>query len=203
MSDLPQTSLVYDLNRTIRVSDQSCTGHAILRDRYKRRSTCLDLAILLISAWLTAMVWIQPGIADQLTPFGISRELWLGLLALGAFCLSLVQLQVNWKERANSHHQALATLSTYVKELRVLRGSTDMGHIAAALERYQAITEPLQSIPESDFLGLKRQHLIKMATSKHLDTHPATNLLLFRLALLWRSNVTLLDSDKEHRDEAK
>lgn len=195
MSDSPVQSLWDDFDRTIRVSDQSCTGHAILRDRYQWRSTCLDLVILIISACLLATVWIQPDIADKLTPFSLPREIWIGLLSLGAFCLSLVQLQVNWKERANSHNHALATLSTYIKELRALRGSSDAHRIASALERYQAVTEPLRSIPESEFLRLKQRHLLKVAASKHLDKHPGSSLLLFRLALLWRNNVALLSCE--------
>ena len=197
MNDLQTQSLLEDLDRTIRVSDQSCTAHAVLRDRYRWRSTCLDLVILLISACLVATVWIQPEIADKLTPFSLSREIWIGLLSLGAFCMSLVQLQVNWKERGNSHHHALTTLSTFVKELRALRGSPETGHISSALERYQAITEPLQPIPESDFLWLKQRHVLKVAASKHLDEYPGSSLLLFRLSLLWRNNVALLSRDQK------
>jgi len=111
--------------------------------------------------------------------------------------MSLVQLQVNWKERGNSHHHALTTLSTFVKELRALRGSPETGHISSALERYQAITEPLQPIPESDFLWLKQRHVLKVAASKHLDEYPGSSLLLFRLSLLWRNNVALLSRDQK------
>jgi hypothetical protein len=203
MSELPRAAISEDLERTIRVSDQSCTAHAVLRDRYRRRSTGLDLAILLTSGWLVATVWIQPSIADRLTPIYISREIWLGLLSLFTFGLSLVQLQVNWKERANSHHQALTTLSTYVKELRVLRGATDVPRISAALERYQAITEPLQPIPEADFLQLKKRHLLKVAASKHLDAYPGTSLFLFRLALLLRHNAELLHRNRKQGSDSK
>lgn len=184
-----------DLDRTIRVSDQSCTAYAILRDRYRRRSTLLDVVILLLSAWLTAMVWVQPVIAEQLTPFKLHKDIWIGFLSVGTFGLSLVQLQVNWKARASSCHQALTVLSTYVKELRPLRASPEPAKIEAALERYQAITEPLEPIPEAEFLKMKQRHQIKVRISKHLDTHPGANLWLLRLSLRWRDNRALLCSD--------
>lgn len=203
MSDLKfDDKVVADLLRTIRVSDQSCTAYAILRDRYKRRSTLLDLTILLISAWLTAMIWVEPTIAERLTPHGASKEIWLGVLSVGAFALSLIQLQVNWKERANSFHQAMSVLSTYVKELRPLLNSPDIHKIEAALDRYQAITEPLMPIPESDFLKMKQRHQLKIKISKHLDEYPGTNLLLLRLVLRWRDNASLRSSSKEDNDQS-
>ena len=180
------------LERTIRVSDQSCTGYAILRDRYQQWSLLLDLAILLLSLWLIAMVWVQPNIADKLTPSGIAREIWLGLLAILTFALSLLQILVNWKEKANSYHQAMLILSTYVKELRPLWNSEDNALIESALIRYQAITEPLAPIPDSQFLKLKKRHKMKVLTSKFLDRHPGTSLTLLRIVVWWRSNIAVL-----------
>ncbi len=44
-----------ELERIRRVSDMLVTGHANLRDRYSRRATFLDLAVLALSTWLTAV----------------------------------------------------------------------------------------------------------------------------------------------------
>lgn len=194
------TDLHADLLRTIRVSDQSCTGYAILRDRYRQWSLLLDLAILLLSLWLNAMVWVQPSIAEKLTPFGMRQDIWLGLLAISAFALSLLQILVNWKEKANSFHQAMLTLSTYVKELRPLWNSEDNKQIENALIRYQTITEPLPPIPDSQFLELKKRHKIKILTSSFLDKHPGTSLTLLRVIVWFRSNKSALNwkEDDKH-----
>lgn len=194
MNDVSKPSdLRANLQRTIRVSDQSCTGYAILRDRYRQWSLLLDLAILLLSLWLIAMVWVQPAIADKLSPPGIQRDIWLGLLAILTFALSLVQILVNWKEKANSYHQAMLTLSTYVKELRLLWNSDDKAQIENALIRYQAITEPLLPIPDSQFLKLKKRHKMKILVSKFLDRNPGTNMTLLRAIVWWRSNEAALN----------
>jgi len=182
------------LERALRVSDQSCTAYAILRDRYKRWSTGLDLGILLTSAWLTAMVFVQPAIAEQLTPGTISKDVWLGLLSIGAFCLSLVQLQVNWKGRAQAYQQAATTLSNFVKELRPLKGTADAARIEVVLARYQALTESLEPIPESDFVKLKQRHKIKLEISRHLDSFPGTSIGILRIKLWWRDNLTIFKS---------
>ncbi len=183
---MSETSALDSLNRTIRVSDQSCTAYALLRDRYRRRSTVLDITILLLSAWLSAMVWVQPQIAEELTPRLVSRDMWIGLLSIAAFMLSLVQLQVNWKGRAASFHQAMSVLSTYVKELRPLRAGADERAITTALARYQAITEPLEPIPEAYFLRLKQKHRIKLTMSRYLDSHPGANLSILRVVICVR-----------------
>jgi len=187
-----QTEVHTLLDRTIRTSDQMCTAYAILRDTYKRRSFWLDFFILLLSAWLTAMVWVQPAIAEQLTPFRISKDIWLGVLSIGAFCLSLLQLQVNWKERAAKYHQAMSVLSTYVKELRSTCSSHSVPQIEAALTRYHLITESLESIPDGAFVSLKRRHRIKVAMSKHLDNNPGTSLWLLKCSIVFRDNMRLL-----------
>lgn len=188
-----------DLERTIRVSDQSCTAYAILRDRYKKYSTSLDLFILFLSTWLTAMVWAQPTIAEQLTPPNISKDIWLGVLSVGAFCLSLLQLLVNWKARSNSFQQALNVLSTYVKELRPLRAVPELEKIEIALQRYQAITEPLEPIPEVDFLKLKKHHRLKLKISRHLDEYPGTNIWLLKWKFRLLDNYATL-RNKDQKD---
>lgn len=180
------------LTRAVRVADQSCTGYSILRDRFRRRSMALDLSILLISTWLTAMVFVEPKIAIELSPNGISKDLWLGLLSIGAFGLSLVQLQVDWKGRAYSYGQAANTLALFVKEYRPILAGEDMWAIKQGLLRYQMLTDSLEPIPEQQFLALKQKHQLKVLMSRHLDAHPGTNLWLLRIMIRSRDNLAVL-----------
>jgi hypothetical protein len=179
------------LQRAIRVADQSCTAYAILRDKYNRRACVLDLSILLLSAWLTAMVFVEPTIGVALSPSKyISKELWIGLLSIGAFALSLVQLQVNWKGRAQTYHQAAGALSAFVKEYRRTAATLGANEIAQALARYDLISSSIAPIPDSQFLVLKQKHKLKVKISQHLDTHPAASLTLIRLKL-WLTDSCL------------
>lgn len=185
------------LERAVRVGDQSCTCYAILRDRFRLRSTLLDVAILLISAWLSAMVFVQPAIAELLTPFALSKDLWLGMLSIGAFALSLVQLQVNWKGRAQAYGQACVSLSAFVKEGRGILAAGDVPRARSALARHHAVAEALEPIPDSQFLSLKRQHLVKVELSRQLDRSPGMSLLLMRLALWVRDSRAALWGEKK------
>lgn len=203
MSNQSEADAAATLGRAIRVSDQSCTGYALLRDRYKRWALILDITILLVSAWLTAMVFVQPAIAIQLSPSNIPKDLWLGLLSIGAFGLSLIQLQVNWKGRAEAYQQASAVLSSFVKESRPLIESTDPHAIRLALVRYQAVTESIEPIPESKFLLLKQRHKLKIELSRHLDTYPATSLRLLKVTLWWRDNKSFFGFKSEKKDSSQ
>ena len=190
MSSAPGSPDVEALERALRVSDQSCSAYAFLRDRYRWRSTALDLSILLLSAWLTAMVFVQPEIGVRLSPTSMSKDLWLGLLSIGAFGLSLVQLQVNWKGRALSYQLASAALSSFVKEHRSTAARADSVQIQMALAKYQVITDALEPIPDAMFLTLKKRHALKVEVSRHLDKHPSANIWLLRLRLWFRDNTS-------------
>ena len=91
-----------EIERIRRVSDMLVTGHANLRDRYSRWATLLDLAVMALSTWLTAVVFIEPRLNVKLTPFGIDPQLWVGLLGVFTFFLSIVQLRVDWKGRSDA-----------------------------------------------------------------------------------------------------
>lgn len=175
--------------RAIRVGDQSCTGYAHLRDKYRRRAFWLDLLILLLSGWVVSMVFVQPRIAVELSPKGIPNDVWIGLLSILAFALSLVQLLVNWKGRAQLYQQAASSLSVFVKEHRPLLGLITDQQAEAALARYSALTDGLEPIPESQFLALKKRHRLKLELSRLLDDRPGANLTLWRLRIALRDNA--------------
>ena len=190
--DSSQPGLHRALERALRTSDQSCTAYSVLRDRCRSKAMILDLAILMLSAWLTAMVFVQPKIAVSLSPPCVSHEIWLGLLSIGAFALSLIQLQVNWKSRAESYHQAATALSSFVKDVRPVVSSLDLASAKSALARHQTICDGLEPIPEVEFLKLKRVHKLKVELSRHLDAYPGTIMWLWRLKILWRDNIASL-----------
>jgi hypothetical protein len=184
-----------ELQRIIRVSDQSCTAYGLLRDRNRRKALVLDLSILVISTWLVAMAFVQPSIGELLAPRGLKPEIWIGLLAVLSFALSLVQLQVNWKGRAEAYQRSLVSLSAFVRECKTVSNG-EAANIRAALARYRVITDSLEPIPEGQFLTLKKKHKLKVAISRHLDDHPGASLWLLKLRLWIRDNFSYADTGK-------
>ncbi|WP_140885786.1 hypothetical protein [Muricoccus nepalensis] len=173
------------------MSDMMCTAHAGLRDRYKRRALGLDLAILLPSAWLAALAFVEPRINLTLTPFGFEPQVWVGLLGVAVFGLSIVQLRVDWKGRADAHARAFEGYTEVKRDAGVL--------LAASAEITEQACRPIfarygaagaTSIPEGDFLRQKQRHLLKIAISKHLDSSPAASLTLTRLRFWLKDNFS-------------
>lgn len=174
------------LARAVRVSDQLCTGYAVLRDRYKEWATAMDLIILALSAWLSALSFVSNEIAVVVTPHGLSKDLWQGLLSTFVFVCSLVQLQVNWKGRAQLYQQAVLSLSSFVKESRPLIAQPEPNAIRSALLKYQTVTDSIEPIPEASFLALKRRHRIKLVLSDLLDKRPGASIWVLKLQVWFR-----------------
>jgi hypothetical protein len=172
-----------ELERIRRVSDLLCTGHAQLRDRFSRLATTLDLLILAASTWLVALAFVEPGIGALLTPFGLNSQLWIGLLAVVTFFLTIVQLKTNWKGRADAHRRTLEIYAEVKREAGYLLAVGDINEADCrrVLARYDLASAVGIALPERDFLPQKRRHLLKVALSKHLDRHPSASIVLTRV----------------------
>ncbi len=180
-----------ELERIHRVSDMLVTGHASLRDRYTLRATLLDLAVMALSVWLTAVVFIEPRISVKLTPFGMEPQLWVGFLGIFAFFLSLAQLVVNWKGRADAHKRSGDIYAEVKRECGYLLASQEAltaESCQRVLSRYDLATEVGTYLPETEFLVQKRNHLRKVEISKFLDKHPSASISLLKLKFWWRDN---------------
>jgi hypothetical protein len=188
-----------ELERIRRVSDTLCTGHAGLRDRFVRRALLLDLAVLGLSTWIIALAFVEPRINVRLTPFGWDSQIWVGVLSVGTFFLTIVQLKTDWKGRADAHKRTLDVYAEVKREAGYLLAGGDLDESACrrVLARYDMASAVGVEIPEGDFLPQKRRHRIKVALSKHLDTHPSASLLLTRIRFWLRDNFS-----KAPRDDA-
>jgi hypothetical protein len=96
-----------ELGRIRQVSDTLCTGHAGLRDRFARRALVLDVSILALSTWLVALAFVEPRLNVSLTPFGLDSQIWVGLLAVGTFFLTIIQIKTDWKGQSDAHKRTL------------------------------------------------------------------------------------------------
>jgi hypothetical protein len=181
-----------EIDRVLRVSDMLVTAHAHLRERYSRRALILDLTILVLSVWLTAVVFIEPRLNLKLTPWGLEPQIWVGLLGVATFFLSILQLRVDWKGRSDAHKRSFDLYAEVKNECRYLLSSEGIltrDMCQRALTKFELASDVGSQIPEKEFLKEKRRHLLKVAMSRHLDTHPAASLLILKVKLWWASNV--------------
>jgi len=181
-------SLIDELARARRVSDVLVTGHCILRDRFARRALIVDVLILISSAWLTAMTFIDPNIA-QLFSFGeLAPNVTFGILSVTTFILAIVQLRVDWKQRSDRHDQAARAYAIAKldlgQSLQIMRSlAHEITDIPQTLLSYQKLGEFLIPIPENQFTKLKQQHQIKVLTSKIMSRWPMANIFIIKLRL--------------------
>lgn len=184
-----------ELVRICRVSDMLCTGHAALRDRYTRRAFVLDLLTLGVSTWLVALAFVEPRLNMTLTPFEWDSQIWIGTLGTGVFFLTLVQIKTDWKGRADAHKRTLDVYAEVKREAGYLLSAGEYDHDACrrVFSRYDMAASVGVPIPEAEFLGQKRRHLVKVALSKELDGRPAASLAWLRARLWWRDNFKVND----------
>jgi hypothetical protein len=181
-----------EIERIRRVADQLCTAHAALRDRYGFRALFLDIVILLLSAWLTSIAFVDPRLNQWLVPLKLDPTLWIGLLGALTFGLTLIQLKTDWKGRSEAHKRSFGMYSEVKREAGYLLASSseisprEFQRLAA---RYDMASDVGTGVPESRFLPLKRRHKIKVEISKVLDTKPAANIALTRFKLFIRDNL--------------
>lgn len=180
-----------ELTRIRRVADMLCSAHAALRDRYAFRALILDLVILGLSIWLVAVSLIDPQLESHLTPTGWEARIWVGVLGVFVFFISLVQIKTDWKGKGDSHKQALEIYSEVKREAGYLLASEFIDEEACrrVLSRYDMASAVGVAIPEKDFLEQKRQHMIKVEISKYLDNHPGASPLYRRFRIWFRDNL--------------
>ena len=181
-----------ELQRMLRVANQSITAHSILRDRFNARALLTDILILVSSAIVAVGTFTGDDILRMLMVGSESPKIILGLIAVGVFVLSLVQFKVGWKEKASAHAEAVKALSQVKAEIRRMLSSTSQittHHFEVLAALYDTTNGNMVSIPESHFVSLKARHKRKVRISKILDRLPHASLPLLRLRLWWRDTI--------------
>jgi hypothetical protein len=160
--------------RQYRLIDQNMTAHAVLRDRYRRRSSAFDISLLCLSIGLNAFVFTDEA-ALKLIFFGhaVEAKLWIGLISVALLVLSLIGLRVDWDGRSRSHKEAverLGRLKARYREVHASGGDADAREELA--KEYARTMELLPAIPERSFTRLKAHHQVKRLLSREVDAHP-------------------------------
>lgn len=179
-------------DRQRRVLDQLTTMHALLRDRFLRRSTALTLSTLALAALAVSLAFASH--ATDLTLFGIDakRATWIGWLSVLVLILTIADLKVDWAARSRAHRDAvirLTDLKNRFRRARYVDSEATQDAVELALE-YARVIDGLPAIPDRLFLKLKSAHIRKVEVSKMIDQMPGRNWRLLRFDL-WRSSQRL------------
>lgn len=99
----PDTGSREEIERIRRVSDQLCTAHAALSDRFSQRALLLDIVVLVLSALVTALAFVDPKLLHHVMPEAIDPAIVVGVFGLVVFCFTLVQSKTDWRGRGEAH----------------------------------------------------------------------------------------------------
>src|SRR5690348_8982762 len=103
----PEQNFCAELERIKRVSDSLCTAHAGLKEAHARRALFAELTTLAASTWLAALVFVEPRINLHLTPRGFDPQVWIGLLSVATFFLTILQMRTDWRGKSDAHARSL------------------------------------------------------------------------------------------------
>ena len=176
-----------------RKADQQCTGHAWLRDKYRRRAACLDYGLMLAATYMLGLSLVEPALGWSLS-LGMDRAALVVVLSLLIFFFSVVQFKSGWKRTAEAHQRAFKEFATVKSECRTLTSgvrnvtSTEHQRIRA---HYDMITEVGTHIPDNEFLKCKAHHVRKVFVSRYLDDHPGARPIVVHFKLFLRDNLNI------------
>jgi hypothetical protein len=169
------------------------SGHASLRERYRRRSTCLILAIMALSI-VAATVALQDDESVVIFGVDLAATEWLAGLSGMIFFLSIAELVLDWRGRAWAHGDAadrLGRLKGEFRRAKVSEHSVETDGVDLDIE-YDQTTAAIVEIPNSVFNRLKAKHRRKIEISKLLDDSPGAPILFLR----WRIFVAGVSNRK-------
>lgn len=197
--------LTGEVHRIKKVSDMLVSAHASLCDRYDRWALLTDAAILASSTWSIAVVFVEPRIGKTLTPFKVDPQLWIGLLSIITFFVSVLELRVDWRGRADAHKRTgemYAEVKRDCGQLLASSGPISKETFEPILARYSLATSVGTKIKEREFLRQKRRHLRKVEISKYLSRHPFASIPLLRFKMWVRDNRSGAETHENHHSSS-
>jgi len=181
----------------LRKSDQACSIHALLRDRYQWRANALDYGMMAATTYLLGLSLVEPALGISLG-FGFDRTKLSTVLTLVTLFLSIVQFKNDWKTKAQAHQRSFEGYAEVKAECRALTAGIQ-AVTAPDYQRirdiYDTVTKIGTEIPDGKFVTGKAHHLRKVAVSKYLDHYPCAWVPLVKFRFFLQDNLNLFRTD--------
>lgn len=181
-------------DRQYRVIDQMLSAHSMLRDKYRRLGTSLSVSLLAVAIVLNAFVFTTD---EVLIPLGVRpsvAKIILGLMAVFALVLSIVELKVDWSGRSKLHQEAASKLAALKLSFRAAHHKVKAGDMTEAgrlTEEYTETMRGLTPVPEGAFPILCARHKYKQMLVQRLRENPTCPVWILRLLLrsegIWKA----------------
>jgi hypothetical protein len=181
-----------EIERQKKVLSMMMTAHSVLRDRYLLFSSIFEISLLIGSVILNVVVFIDENYIFRMTGLSIDiQKLIAGIASITVFTISIVLLQVRWKEKAESHSIAVNKLSKMMQECRTIiniQDGTEKEERAEKFsEKYNEEMNSIVEIPEKKFNSLKMIHYRKVELSKLIEKYPKSHLWVLKIRMFLSS----------------
>ena len=197
MSTVGQDKQMTEVRRRYRVADMMITMHSTLRDRYRRRSVALDSVIFSSSVLIAALAFGDRSLVEWLRLTTESTRLAIGTVAIVTFLASLMAWMVDWKGKADAHDRAASAYTSAKFRLAPIDASTGERDMEQVLLLYEEIARSTVPVPDSAFLKLKSEHLMKIRLSRLLDRSPGASIRCLKFRLRLRHTRKALDEAQD------
>lgn len=137
------------------------------------------------------MAFVDPKMAQWLTPPRLDSQLWIGLLGAVTFGLTLIQFKADWRGRSEAHQRSFTMYAEVKREAGYfLTTSIDIPakDFQRLVDRYDMASDVGSGIPEQEFLPLKQHHKMKIEISRLIDEKPGAFIWLAKIKLFLRDN---------------
>lgn len=196
---------VAEIERIYRVVDLMTTAHAVLRDRYKWRSSILSVCMILTAVLLCGFTFSNSG---TFLSVGLDPD-WagfvMGIVSVVLLGLSICEWKVDWKAVSERHREAYDELASLKPKLRIAREAeiNEIEKVAIKANKdFSKVCERIVPIPDRQFVSLKSKHLKKIELSKLLSRHPKCPCSLLVL-IMWFQGIRSVKSGKVDADQAR
>ena len=181
-----------EIQRQKKVLGMMMTAHSVLRDRFLFYSSFFEITLLISAVILNVVVFIDEQYIFRMTGIdGDAQKLIAGTASIIVFAISVVLLQVRWKEKAENHSKALDQLFELLQDCRAIANTDDGTEIAEATERfnkrYFEVFNSIVKLPDNRFNSLKMIHYRKIELSKMIERYPRSRLLILKIRLFLTS----------------
>jgi hypothetical protein len=181
-----------EFERQKRVINMMITAHSSLRDRYLYISRLIDIMLIVVSVCLNAVVFVEDSFYRSFFEKPESVKLFLGIVSVTVFALSMIGILLNTKQKSENHKQAAIQLSILLHESRIIDDIADgverNGKVSIFFQKYNQINSMIASIPNRDFNRLKSKHLRKVELSKFISQNAGLPFFLQKIKFYFQKN---------------
>lgn len=193
---------IKELRRLGRTIDMMLTMHAVLRDRYKRKSLIVEIVLLIASSLILFASIIDPNLLVRLGLPAQDLSIILKACSVVVFLSSLVILKVDWKEQVAKHGRACEALARLKSETRtvLLCDASAIENCSKHQQLCNLTMNNLWPVPEKQFHKLKALHFKKIELSKLISSHPGCPLWVLKVGLFFRAVFEAFRKNKNNKE---